>query len=345
MTSFPPPPSPGAELGSEPFAALQARRVAEYGDRPFLTWYDDGRSERVELSYKTFDNWVQKVANLLAEEYGVERGDRVALVTGEHWQASAVCFACWMVGACAVPVDPDEPPEGKASILAAAGARIAFVREEYLDEVKGLGLSPLTLIALVADLFGNAAVELGGTPSFSRIVPGMPDVYDGGTGGFDDPALTILASGTSAPAGVTLSAADLLVRGAAITRRWQVTELDRTLGHLAAHDVDGLVTTHLVPFGAGAGTVLNRGFNPATLWKRVADEKVSVLSLTSIQVERVLDSEAGAAGLDLGRLRMVVYDAGRPPDEIAARWNERFGIGLATWSADGGTNSWKAGEQ
>ena len=313
------------ELGSIPFAELQDRQVAGYGDRPFLTFYDDARGERVELSYKTFDNWVQKIANLLVDELGGGRGDRVATITGDHWQPSAVTFACWLVGACAVPIDLEEPPGGKAAILEAVGARIAFVREEWLAEVTAARPRGVALVALVADLFGRPAVELGGTPSFSRIVPGMPDRYDGETGGLDDPALTVLASGASAPAGVVLSAADLLLRAAAISARWEVTELDRIMGTVPGHDVDGLVTTHVVPFGAGAGTVLNRGFYPETLWKRVADEKVTVLSLTSIQVERLLDAASGPDGLDLGRLRTVVYEAGPPPDEITERWDERFG--------------------
>jgi uncharacterized protein (TIGR03089 family) len=321
------------ELWSVPFADLQQRQVGGYGDRPFLTFYDDDRGERVELSYKTFDNWVQKVANLLADELGVVRGDRVATVTGSHWQASAVHFACWRVGACAVPVDLAEPADGKAKILEAVGARTVFVREEWLDEIKALApdLGRFGLVAVCADLFGNPVGNLGRTPNFSRIVPGMPDHYDGPTGALDDPALTILTSGANAPAGVVLTQTDLLLRAASTAARWEVTELDRTMGTLPSHDVDGVVTTHVVPFGAGAGAVLSRSFNADTLWKRVADERVTVLSLTSIGVERLIDGDPG--GLDIARLRTVVYEGGPPPDDVAARWEERFGFPLQHWTA------------
>jgi uncharacterized protein (TIGR03089 family) len=326
----------GYQLGTASFAELQDGQVADFGDRPFLTFYDDGRGERVELSYKTFDNWVRKVANLLVDELGVEPGDRVATVTGDHWQASAVHFACWRVGACAVPIDVDEPEDGKGGILAAVGARVVFVREEWLGQLRAVAgeLPRISLVAMVADLFGNPAGELGRTPNFSRIVPGMPDHYDGPTGGLDDPALTILASGASAPAGVVLRQTDLLLRAAAIAGRWEVTELDRTMGTLPDHDVDGVVTTHVVPFGAGAGAVLHRRFDPERLWKRVADEKITVLSLTSTQVEQVLEAAADTHGLDLGRLRTVVYEGGPPPDSVAARWRERFGLGLQHFGSE-----------
>jgi uncharacterized protein (TIGR03089 family) len=329
------------ELGTLAFSELQDRQVFLYGDRPFLTFYDDDRGERVELSYKTFDNWIHKLAHLLADELGVTRGERIAIVTGNHWQASAIHFACWMVGACAVPIDVEEPPAGKANILEAVGARTVFVREEWLGEIRRLAhdLRTVKLIALVADLFGSPVGDLDGTPNFSRVVPSMPDRYDEERGTLDDPALTILTSGASAPAGVVLSQTDLLLRAAAIARRWNVNEVDRTMAMLPAHDVDGVVTTHVVPFGVGAGAVLHRGFTPETLWKRVADEKISVLSLTSVQVERLLASPLGPRGLNLDRLRLVVYEAGPPPQEIAARWQARFSIPLQHWTVNGGQDT------
>ena len=38
------------------FTTLAERQPGRYGDKPFLTWYDDARDQRVELSFKTFDN-------------------------------------------------------------------------------------------------------------------------------------------------------------------------------------------------------------------------------------------------------------------------------------------------
>jgi len=323
-------------LGSVPVAELLDRQVAGYGDRPFVTFYDDARDERVELSYKTFDNWVHKTANLLVDELGVGRGDRVATVGGPHWQASAIQFACWRVGACAVPIDLAESAETTASIMRATGCAAAFVREERLAEVRGAaGGAAGTVVALVADPFGNPATDLGGAPNFSRIVLGMPDIYDGEAGSLYDDALVVLAT-EHAPGGVVLSQTGLLTRAAAIAQRWAVDDADRAMGTLADHDVDGVVTTLLVPFGAGAGTVLNRAFNPATWWRRAADERVTVMDLTSVEAERLLAAGAdGPAdeGLDLARLRMVAFEGGPPPAGLASRWQERFGLPLRHWAA------------
>lgn len=43
---------------------------------PLVTFYDDATGERVELSARTFDNWVAKTANLLQDELNAGPGDR-----------------------------------------------------------------------------------------------------------------------------------------------------------------------------------------------------------------------------------------------------------------------------
>ena len=155
----------------EGFAGLVGRGVARHGDRPLLTWYDDERSERVELSWRTFGNWVAKVANLLAGELGVAPGDRVGAVLVDHWQAATVLAGCWLAGAGVVAVDPGAAPHAKRAAL--AGCEAAFVREEWVAEVDGLP-GPGRLVALTADLLGRGDRDLGGALPFARAVAAMP---------------------------------------------------------------------------------------------------------------------------------------------------------------------------
>src|SRR4029453_10470004 len=105
------------------FNVAAERQIGRYGDKPFVTWYDDHRDERVELSYKTFDNWVAKTANLLVDELGAEPGDRVGALLVDHWQGPIVLAACWRAGVGVVALDLHDVPEGLAAV---------FVREELL---------------------------------------------------------------------------------------------------------------------------------------------------------------------------------------------------------------------
>src|SRR4051794_14518536 len=69
--------------------------------RPLVTFYDDDTGERVELSVKTFENWVAKTANLLQGDLSADPGEHVWLLLPTHWQSAVwVCAAA----ACGVTV-------------------------------------------------------------------------------------------------------------------------------------------------------------------------------------------------------------------------------------------------
>jgi uncharacterized protein (TIGR03089 family) len=160
---------------------LLRRTLAAEPARPLVTFYDDATGERVELSVKTFDNWVAKTANLLVDGLGAEPGGRVALALPVHWQTAVWLFACWSAGLIALPVDEGEIPED-ADIVAAAPARLAAALTTRA-EVVGLSLHALGApldecppgvtdyaveVRAYGDRFGAAvdpdalAVELGG---------------------------------------------------------------------------------------------------------------------------------------------------------------------------------------
>jgi uncharacterized protein (TIGR03089 family) len=280
---------------------------ARYGDKPFLTWYDDDRGERVELSYRTFDNWVAKTANLLVEELGAGPGDRVGALLVDHWQTPIVLAACWRAGTSVVALDP----HGDVEDLVAA-----FVREELLAQAAA-ALEGTPVVALSADLLGRATSDLGRALSFSRVVPTMGDLFEAGP----DPAGDALVTGDGAA-----TMAELLERAAALAARTGLTDADRMLSGRRLLGVDGAVAGLLAPFAAGAGVVLGRDLAPGRFWKRVADERVAVAVLDPDQAAAVLAAGPAPAGLDRSRLRVVASPGA--PEAVAARFQAAFGVRL-----------------
>lgn len=74
--------------------------------RPRITCYDDASGERIELSAKTFANWVAKAANLLQDSGDVTVGNTVGLDLPAHWRTAYWAMAAWSVG-CIVVVGPE----------------------------------------------------------------------------------------------------------------------------------------------------------------------------------------------------------------------------------------------
>lgn len=96
---------------TEVFNRELQRRTAQSGSLPLITYYDDSRGERIELSGISFANWVDKTAGLLTDEILVERGDRVRLTLATthpaHWVTLVWVAAAWRAR-CIVALDRDD---------------------------------------------------------------------------------------------------------------------------------------------------------------------------------------------------------------------------------------------
>jgi uncharacterized protein (TIGR03089 family) len=331
-----------AQRSSGGIAGLIDRQASRQGDKPFLTWYGDEASERVELSYRTFENWTAKVANLLVEELGAGPGDRVGTVLGGHWRGAAIAFACWRAGACLVPLDPDAPAGAQAARLRETGCLAAFVAEGRLGAVaERLGPAPgrPALVAVGLDLLGRTGADPATAVDFARVVPGMGDVFEGeGTSPVDEALLP--GDGGDRP----LSQGDLLAWAGRVVAGLGLDERGRLYTGLPAHLALGAVSGLAAPFLAGTGVVVEQALAPAGFWKRVADERVAAAVLTAAQVEALLEAAqgpapvpgapgatatGGAPGPGPHRLRVVACDLEQVPGPLALAWQRRFGLPLS----------------
>jgi hypothetical protein len=271
-----------------------ARAVATHGHAPFVTFYDDVTGERTELSYATFANWTAKTANLLAEELDVGPGDAVLAALGTSWTTAAIAFACWQMGACVVPVDVDAPRvappvdaprvappvdaprvappvDAPRVALPAVGARVAFVRED-VEAALGDELARLDAVVAVGTGLGGRLTRSVHADGYAEQVLAFADDYLGPAPASDADA--ILTPTPDAEAAPRLTQAALLAAADA-AGTWALSHDDRVLSTLSLTSVPGLMLL-LGACVAGASTVIVRGLDPATLQRKVADERVTL---------------------------------------------------------------------
>ncbi len=158
-------------------APLLARCLRADPARPLVTYYDLSAGGRVELSVTTFDNWVSKTCGLLADELGVETGDRVSVVMPAHWLGLVWAMAVWTVGGHLAL----EPVDDAVVSVAAAGEPTPESGEVVVVSTLPLG-GPA----------GAAAAP--GALDYGREVLGFPDVF-GPAAACDDPLLAELMRG------------------------------------------------------------------------------------------------------------------------------------------------------
>lgn len=184
-------------------------RVRSAPSTPLLTHYSSPVA-RAELSARTFANWVDKTANLLADE--LEPGERVRLTLladhPAHWMTAVWVFACWRAGMTVT--------DGEAE-LTVTGPQADGGPGSYACSLHPLGLGLRGLPEGVRDFSAEALAQ--------------PDIWMGGPAEETAVAWDV--------AGVRLTQTELAVRCAAPTEDRQVIT--------DAGDPLGLLTDTLVP--------------------------------------------------------------------------------------------------
>ena len=174
------------------------------------------RGERREsLSASDFLRGVHSLA-LALESRGLKAGDRVAIISEARPEWHLVDFACQLIGAVTVPMDPDAPGELMGYILRNSGCRWAFygwgdTRKFLITLQRGL-TTPVRLVSMAGD--GAAPDSLTLTRLMGEGAPRQGEVpverFRGRTQP-DDLASLLYTSGTTGdPKGVMLSQKSLV---------------------------------------------------------------------------------------------------------------------------------------
>ncbi|MBO2448459.1 TIGR03089 family protein [Actinomadura barringtoniae] len=250
-------------------AVLLRRRVESDPSRPLVTFYDDRTGERVELSAKTFDNWVAKTANLLVDGLGAAPGDRVVPALPPHWQTAVWLMASWAAGLVVEPVDPAGPfvpgepvsASGPYILAAAEEALEDLANDPEADEVVGLSLHALG---------GPLSSAPAGVTDYAVEVRAYGDRFVPDTGvTSESPALTVTNT--------TFSAAELVREATVAAEKWGLDAQDRVLVDMSYTTLGGLLTGLLAPLASGASVIIQRNFDKDSLDRRVSLEHVTAV--------------------------------------------------------------------
>ncbi len=308
--------------------ALLAARAAEHGSAPFLTYCDEDLGLERRQSYAE----TARAAGCAAAQLralGIERGDRVAILSGNLDHAIGLYLAIWSLGACLVPINAAETEERKAFILEDARARVLFARRGFREEARRLahrrGIRLVLHAASDAELAG-AAEE----PCYPRDAAALepepldrPEVLAP-----ESEAVLVYTSGTTgAPKGVVLDQQNVLASAAAMVAWHGWTSRTRMLCVLPIHHVTGMIVSHVSSLYAGGSCVLQARFQSETFWRRIARERITSVSVVPTLLEFLLDASAAEARTPAAdTLESVLCGAGPLRPETALAFEARFGV-------------------
>jgi acyl-CoA synthetase (AMP-forming)/AMP-acid ligase II len=313
------------------------------------------RSSDVFLVYEdehlTFEEHFQQVTTMahhLADDVGVEKGDRVAIAMRNYPEWSVAFFATVALGAIVVPLNAWWTAAELAYGLEDSGARVLFVDHERLERLGGLD-GALDELALTDSTIVARPVGSTRGRTFEEILRSRHDELPPVDLAPDDPATIFYTSGTTGhPKGALGThrniCTNLLSLSFSAARTAMATTDDGTgateaKGTAKTARATGAATVYLlsvplfhatgchsilVPMLASGGKiVMMRKWDAERALELIERERVTTFGGVPTMVWQVLSSPS-LATRDISSVKTVGYGGAPAPPELVSRISELF---------------------
>jgi len=124
-----------------------------------ITFYDGDTGERLELSEISFNNWLAKTANMLVDEFDLQRRGHVFVDLPLHWAFPVWVRAIWAVGA-SVHLESDWPEFDVAVIGPSTFSELPNAQEIVACSLRPMAQSfPTPPPAGIVDYFADVRIH------------------------------------------------------------------------------------------------------------------------------------------------------------------------------------------
>lgn len=298
-------------------AQLLTRTARTFPHLPALA-----HGQEITATYQEFADQSAALAGALRSNYGLEKGDRVALIMKNHPQYWIALFAVWHAGLVAVPVNAKLHLTEFDYILKNSGSRLCVATPELANALTSLPDYPTIL-----DISGPeylAALTASPIP----IVDQTPD----------DLAWLFYTSGTTGkPKGAMLSHRNLLCCTMGYFADVTAINPGDAVIHAAPQTHgSGIYGLPLIAKGGIQVTPLSGGFDPAETLELIGYYPSSCFFFAPTMIHRLIGSEA-FNGADTTNIKLIVYGGGpmyeadirKALDAIGPKFCQIYGQGEA----------------
>lgn len=308
-----------------PSGQLLLERIACYRDRPFLI---DSASNRI-LSYGEFHGRACAMASEFSRR-GIRRGERVALLMPNSVEFAVGYFACFYLGATAVPINPNLNLQDIQYIL--RDARISLVVHTPATATKlpakeggdRLCLSLLHPRQNQEDRSGGMTLTTLASPP--RDWQPFLECRE------EDPVVVVYTSGTTArPKGIAHRLSSLVGNAMAFGAIHGIDEDHRFYLILSMAYMGGFYNLFLLPFLHGSSVVIDEVFGARAsiaFWEKPMAYGVNALWLAPTLMAVLLKMDRGLKGESFCREKVKLIFSGFAPLSLKTKqeFEERYGV-------------------
>jgi fatty-acyl-CoA synthase len=273
--------------------------------------------ESETLSYAAFDARIARAARALKAEYGVSRGDRVAILSLNRPDYLVLLYACARLGAMLVPLNWRLATAEQLFILADAGAKLLVLERAFAAILPALehGLPEAGIVGL--DFDPPRGIGFERLLARARGDGRHPDVD------LSCPLLIVYTSGTTGrPKGAVLRQQALLWNGVMSQHMHDLTADDHVLTVLPFFHVGGLNIQTTPALHHGATVTIHARFTPETTLDTIARARPTLTVLVPAIIQAVTEHPDWAA-TDLSSLKAVSTGSTIVPPHLIERFVAR----------------------
>ena len=292
-------------------SALIERNAAFAPEKPAIHF------EGATLSYAALNARIEQAARALKSEFGVSRGDRVAILSLNRPDYLVLLYACARLGALLIPLNWRLAAPEQMFILSDAGVKVLVLEQAFAA----------ILPALAEKLPDTAVVGLDFAPERgnnwnSQLTQARGDGRNPHTD-LSCPLLIVYTSGTTGrPKGAVLRQEALLWNGVMSQHMHGLTSDDHVLTVLPFFHVGGLNIQTTPALHHGATVTIHSRFTPDAALTTIARDRPTLTVLVPATIQAVTDHPDWAT-TDLSSLRAVSTGSTIVPPHLIDRFVAR----------------------
>jgi long-chain acyl-CoA synthetase len=281
-------------------------------------------------SFKQWREYTDRMANVLSNDLGVEKGDRVVVDMSNRMEIPFTCFALMKIGAVAVPLNFMLTAREIAYIAGDAGAKLMITdRPVFEFQIKDPSAIPTIEKWAVME---KAEGLPGEFTELKPLLEAAPPAYPVQEKDPEDVVGIFYTSGTTGfPKGAMMTSKSLLTAQRITAALVPATANDIGLMALPLAHLFGFGLT-LISLSGGLTGMFIRSFDPARILKGIEDSKATIFVGVPAMYAMLL--EAGLDGYDLSSVRIWGSSADAMPDEISREFSRRGRLKVGPFDLD-----------
>ena len=291
----------------------------------WITWWSQVEYNREavsfgdrRISYGELHENINRVANVLREQYQIKKGDRVCCLLNNCIEYYEIFFACTKIGARFVPVNIRLTGSEIEYITNDCTPKMIFTEDFFMPVLDSVKES-------IADI---KCVNIGESEYNDKLEQAKTNEPDDQACWDDDYAILYTSGTTGFPKGAVITQMSTLTVTHNIMAAMDLSQLDRYLIQLPLCFTGALIPFSMPMFHCGGTIVLENEFDPTRTIELMEKERITVTAGVPTMF-KVLSDEPKFEGADLSSVRYISAGGAPVPVSLIKTYQEK-GIPFTT---------------